>query len=57
MSGQAVRKNKIAATCAAEGSYDEVHYCSKCEAEMSRVFINTPKTNEHSFAEDGYCTL
>ena len=35
--GKAVRENEIDATCTAEGSYDEVVYCSLCETEISRT--------------------
>ena len=34
--GNAVRENEAAATCKAEGSYDEVIYCTVCKAELSR---------------------
>lgn len=34
--GEAVRENEVPATCKAEGSYDEVIYCSECGAEISR---------------------
>ena len=33
----AVRENENPATCEAEGSYDEVVYCSVCKAEISRT--------------------
>ena len=33
----AVRENEVAATCTAAGSYDEVVYCSVCNAEISRT--------------------
>ena len=33
----AVRENEVAATCTADGSYDEVVYCSVCNAEISRT--------------------
>ena len=33
----AVRENEVAATCSAAGSYDEVVYCSVCNAEISRT--------------------
>lgn len=33
---EAVRENEVAATCAKEGSYDEVVYCTVCEKEISR---------------------
>ena len=35
----AVRENEIPATCAAEGSYDEVVYCSTCDEELSRTDV------------------
>ncbi len=34
--GEPVIENEAAATCAAEGSYDEVVYCTACAAELSR---------------------
>lgn len=37
---EAVQEKVVAATCYAEGSYDEVVYCSECGEEISR----TPKT-------------
>ncbi|MBP3605845.1 MAG: leucine-rich repeat protein [Clostridia bacterium] len=39
----AVRENEIAATCAADGSYDEVVYCSECGEEISRTSKTTEK--------------
>ena len=33
---EAVKENEVAATCTAEGSYDEVVYCTVCDAELSR---------------------
>ena len=35
-SSAAVRENEVAATCTVDGSYDEVVYCSNCDAELSR---------------------
>ena len=35
--GEAVRENEVPATCAAEGSYDEVTYCTVCGKELSRT--------------------
>ncbi|MBR1483613.1 MAG: InlB B-repeat-containing protein, partial [Ruminococcus sp.] len=35
-SGEPVRENEVPATCTAEGSYDEVVYCSVCGEELSR---------------------
>ena len=40
VAGEAVRENVVDATCKAEGSYDEVVYCTECKAELSR----TPNT-------------
>ena len=34
--GEAVRENEVPATCTAEGSYDEVVYCTVCGEELSR---------------------
>ncbi len=34
---EAVRENIVDATCTAEGSYDEVVYCSVCDAQISRT--------------------
>ncbi len=35
--GQPVRENEVAATCTAEGGYDEVVYCTGCGEELSRT--------------------
>ena len=40
--GEAVQENVVPASCKAEGSYDEVVYCTECGEELSR----TPKTIE-----------
>ena len=34
--GTAVRENEVASSCSAEGSYDEVIYCTECHEELSR---------------------
>lgn len=34
--GEAVVENKVEATCTAAGSYDNVVYCTACDAELSR---------------------
>lgn len=46
--GTPERQNEIAASCAAEGSYEEVTYCELCGAEMSRESVKLPMY-EHSF--------
>ncbi len=40
--GEAVRENVVDATCKAEGSYDEVVYCTECGEELSRTSKTTP---------------
>ncbi|MBQ9107811.1 MAG: hypothetical protein IJY49_03200 [Clostridia bacterium] len=41
--GAAVKENVVAATCIADGSYDNVIYCSVCDHELSRETITTDK--------------
>ena len=41
--GEPVREDEIASTCAAEGSYDEVVYCTLCGREVSRIKVFTEK--------------
>ncbi len=61
--GKAVRENEKAATCTAEGSYDEVVYCKVCHEELSRVKKTIEKiphekelvgVKEPTVAEEGY---
>lgn len=42
--GTATRENEVAATCTADGSYDEVVKCSHCGTELSRTHMTTPAT-------------
>ena len=49
---EAVRENVVPATCAAEGSYDEVIKCSVCQTEISRTHKTTEKTNNHTEVVD-----
>lgn len=53
--GEAIRENEEEGTCLAEGSYDEVVYCTVagCGAEISR----TPKKTEKSDHAVGECTV
>ena len=62
--GTAVRENEVPATCIAEGSYDEVIYCTVCKNEVSREKKTIGKL-PHSYAavvtdptctEQGYTT-
>ena len=48
--GETVVENKKAATCTTDGSYDNVVYCTVCEAEMSRETI-TVKALGHTEGE------
>jgi len=41
--GEAVKEKVVEATCKAEGSYDEVVYCSVCSEELSRETKTTEK--------------
>ena len=56
----AVIENEIAASCSAEGSYDEVVYCTGCGEELSRNHVVTDKTphtwNEGEVAVEATCT-
>ncbi len=57
-----VKENEVAATCAAEGSYDEVVKCAECDGEISRTaktvakIAHTPVTDigkDPTVLEDG----
>ncbi len=43
----AVRENEVPATCQADGSYDEVVYCSICDEELSSTPKTIPSTGDH----------
>ncbi len=45
---EAVKENKVAATCEKGGRYDSVIYCSVCGEEISRETVNTEALS-HSF--------
>ena len=45
-----VKENVIAPTCKAEGSYDEVIYCTECEEELSRTTQSVAKL-AHTLSE------
>ena len=47
---EAKRENEVAATCKAEGSYDEVTYCTVCGEELSRTHQTIAKL-EHTPGE------
>lgn len=53
----AVQENVVAATCGAAGSYESVVYCSVCNAEISRTTVNVPATGNHTYGDDGKCTV
>ena len=48
--GTAVQENRVEATCAAAGYYDEVVYCTSCGEVISSVRQTIPKTNDHNYA-------
>ncbi len=52
--GEAVVENNKSATCTAEGSYDNVTYCTKCGTQTSRETIIVDKA-DHSYG-DGVVT-
>ena len=60
--GTAVRENVKAATCTAEGSYDEVVYCTVCGEELSRTaktiakIAHTAGTAERENVKAATCT-
>ena len=41
--GAAVTENKVEPTCATDGHYDSVVYCTRCNAELSRKQVTLPK--------------
>ena len=41
--GEPVKENEVAATTKADGSYDEVVYCTVCETELSRNPVTVPR--------------
>ncbi len=62
--GEVVVENEVAATCTEDGSYDNVVYCTVCDAEVSRETVTVPATG-HSYeavvteptcTEGGYTT-
>ena len=48
--GEVVVENSVAATCTADGSYDNVVNCTVCEAEVSRETVVVPAVG-HKFNE------
>lgn len=48
--GEKVIENETAATCTADGSHDEVVYCTACGCEFSRVHVIDSATG-HSYGE------
>ncbi len=46
--GETVKENNIDPTCTAKGSYDNVVYCTVCNAEISRVTVTVDETG-HSW--------
>lgn len=53
--GETVIENQVDATCAKDGSYDEVVYCTVCEGELSRTTIIVPASSvAHTYADDDW---
>ncbi|MCR5010121.1 MAG: leucine-rich repeat domain-containing protein [Clostridia bacterium] len=48
--GTAVHEHEVAATCTTAGSYDEVVYCTVCQAELSRTAQTIP-AHGHDWSE------
>ena len=58
-SGAAVRENETPAACTESGSYEEVVYCTKCNAEISRTAKTTAPLGHatvHHEAQAATCT-
>ncbi|MBR6513286.1 MAG: InlB B-repeat-containing protein [Clostridia bacterium] len=51
--GEVVVENYIDATCLENGSYDNVVYCTVCNAELSRTPVTVPAT-DHKWGETSY---
>ena len=51
--GAAVKENEVGATCENAGSYDEVVYCTTCNAELSRNHVDTTALG-HDWGEPTY---
>ena len=48
-------ENKTDATCTEDGNYDNVVYCSACNAELSRETVTVPATG-HDYDDNGNCS-
>ena len=53
--GEAVIENEVPSTCTEEGSYDEVIYCTECNAEISRTKVTVSKA-DHQYV-NGVCKV
>ena len=45
----AVQENVVGGGCGEAGSYEEVVYCSVCNAETSRTLVEIPATGDHNY--------
>ncbi|MBQ2758164.1 MAG: InlB B-repeat-containing protein [Clostridia bacterium] len=52
--GAVVVENEVDATCSAEGSYDNVVYCTVCDTELSRETVTVEKLPHTEEAVAGY---
>lgn len=48
-SAAAVQENLVGGGCGEAGSYEEVVYCSVCNAEISRTLVEIPATGDHNY--------
>ena len=57
--GEVTKENEVAPTCSAEGSYDNVSYCTECGLEAARETVTVeklPHTEAVDAAVDATCT-
>ena len=57
--GEVTKENEVAPTCSAEGSYDNVSYCTECGIEAARETVTVeklPHTEAVDAAVDATCT-
>ena len=53
--GEAATENVVGATCTEAGSYDNVTYCTVCDAEISRETVTVPATGHKDTDNNGAC--
>ena len=53
--GTPVQENYVGTSCAAEGSYDTVTYCTLCDKELERITTPIPQLPHTDDNNDNYC--